>query len=154
MSGLSHPMGRLWSMSFLETLRISCGGLVEQVRTLKICIGAIWKFDKSFAGPPSLKDYKWEEIVIHKCLLIPYVPVKDCVQETVSAFTDNHLMMQIGKATELWVLIWHSSMRKAFLIHVGSALDAIERKAYIKAYLNPTRFAQHNAVGSNRQRLN
>jgi hypothetical protein len=42
--------------------------------------------------------------------------------------------MQMGKGTELQVPIWHSSMCKAFLIHVGSALEAIERKGYFKAY--------------------
>jgi hypothetical protein len=38
---LCRPMGRLWSIIFLKTFRISCGELVEQVRTLRIGIGAI-----------------------------------------------------------------------------------------------------------------
>ncbi len=40
-SHLSHPLGRLWSIIFLETFRISCGELVEQVRTFTIGIRAI-----------------------------------------------------------------------------------------------------------------
>jgi hypothetical protein len=40
-SRLSHPMGGLWSIIFPKTFRISCGELVDQVRTLKIGIGAI-----------------------------------------------------------------------------------------------------------------
>jgi hypothetical protein len=32
---------------------------------------------------------------------IPYVPKKDCVQETVSVFKDNHLKTQIGEGLEL-----------------------------------------------------
>jgi hypothetical protein len=40
--------------------------------------------------------------------------------------------MQIGKGTELQVPIQHSGTLKAFLIHVGSALEAIKRKGYIK----------------------
>jgi hypothetical protein len=52
---------------------------------------------------------------------------------TVTAFKDNHLKMQIGKGTELQVPIWHSGTHEAFLIHVGSALEAIERKGYFKA---------------------
>jgi hypothetical protein len=43
--------------------------------------------------------------------------------------------MQISKGTELRVPIWHSGTRKAFLIHVGSALEAIKRKGYFKAYI-------------------
>ncbi len=37
----SRPTGRLWSILSLETFRISCGELVEQVRTPRIGIGAI-----------------------------------------------------------------------------------------------------------------
>ena len=35
---------------------------------------------------------------------------------------------------ELRISIWHSGTRKAFLIHVGSAREAIEKKGYFKAY--------------------
>ncbi len=40
-SCLSCQTGGLCSISFLETFRISCGELIEQVRTLKLGIGAI-----------------------------------------------------------------------------------------------------------------
>ncbi len=43
--------------------------------------------------------------------------------------------MQISKGTELQVLIWHSGMREAFLIHVGSTPESIKRKGYFKAYM-------------------
>ncbi len=43
------------------------------------------------------------------------------IQETVSAYKDNHLKTQIGKGMELQVPIWHSGTRKAFLI--GSRSD-------------------------------
>ncbi len=79
----------------------------------------------------NLKDRECKKIALHKCPQIPYVLKKDCVQETVSAFKDNHLKTQIGKGMELQVPICQSSMRKAFLIHVGSALEAIERKGYL-----------------------
>ncbi len=36
---------------FFQTFRISCGEWVEQVRSLRNGIGAIWKFDKSCTGP-------------------------------------------------------------------------------------------------------
>ena len=60
------------------------------------------------------------------------VPEKDSVQETVSAFKDNHLKTVINKGMELRVPIWHSGMREAFFIHVGSAQEVIEKKGYFK----------------------
>jgi hypothetical protein len=39
--------------------------------------------------------------------------------------------LQIGKGTELQVPTWHSGMCKAFRIHVGSALEAIEKKGLL-----------------------
>jgi hypothetical protein len=65
---------------------------------------------------------------------IPYVPEKDSVQDTVSSFKDNHLKMLINEGTELRVPIWHSGTREAFLIHMGSAQEAIEKKGYFKSY--------------------
>jgi hypothetical protein len=64
---------------------------------------------------------------------IPYVPEKDCVQEMVSAFKDQSLKTQIGKVTELLVPIWQFGTGKLFLICVGSALEAIQKKGYFKA---------------------
>jgi hypothetical protein len=53
------------------------------------------------AVPDGLKDRECKKITLCKCTPIPYVPEKDCVQQTVSAFKDNHLKMQIGKGMEL-----------------------------------------------------
>jgi hypothetical protein len=61
--------------------------------------------------------------------------MKDCVQETVSAFKGNHHKMQISQGKELQVPIWHSGTCKAFLIHGGFAMEAIKRKGYFKAYV-------------------
>ncbi len=58
---------------------------------------------------------------------------------TFSAFKDNHLKTQIGKGMELQVPIWHSGMRKAFLIHVESAQEAIKKKGYFKAFEENTK---------------
>jgi hypothetical protein len=82
------------------------------------------------AAPNSLKDHSCKKIAIREC----HVPEKDSVQETVSAYKDNHLKMLIIEGTELRVPIWHSSMRKAFLIRVGSAREVIEKKGYFKSY--------------------
>ncbi len=58
--------------------------------------------------------------------LLKYVTVVPRYSQSppsIIAYKDNHLKTQIGKGMELRVSIWHSGMREAFLIHVGSAWD-------------------------------
>ncbi len=87
------------------------------------------------AGPGGLKDRECEKMaLVPKRPPIPYVPEKDSVQDTVSSFKDNHLKTLINKGTELRVPIWHSGTPKAFLIHVGSAGEAIKKKGYFKSF--------------------
>jgi hypothetical protein len=56
--------------------------------------------------------------------------------------------MYISKCRELWVPIWHSRRCKAFLIHMGSALEAIKKKGYFKAHkdANEANLERHNLV--------
>jgi hypothetical protein len=86
------------------------------------------------AALDGLKDCKCEKMALRERPPIPYVPEKDSVQDTVSSFKDNHLKTLINEGTELRVPIWHSSTRKAFLIHVGSAQEAIKKKGYFKSF--------------------
>jgi hypothetical protein len=53
------------------------------------------------AVPDSLKDCECKKVVSCEHPQIPHVPEKDCVQETISSFKDQHLKMQVGKGTEL-----------------------------------------------------
>jgi hypothetical protein len=57
------------------------------------------------AAPDGLKDCECEKIALRKHPLIPYVPEKDSVQETVSSYKDNHLKTLIKDGTELRVPI-------------------------------------------------
>jgi hypothetical protein len=86
------------------------------------------------AAPGGLNDCKCKKMALRERPPIPYVPEKDSVQDTVWSFKDNHLKTLINKGTELRVPIWHSGMRKAFLIHVGSAQEAIKKKGYFKSF--------------------
>jgi hypothetical protein len=53
----------------------------------------------------------------------------------VSAFkNDLSLKTTIGEGAELCLSIWHSGTHKAFLTHVGAAIDAIEKQGDFKAY--------------------
>jgi hypothetical protein len=86
------------------------------------------------AAPDGLKDRECEKMALRECPPIPYVPENDSVQETVSSFKEAHLKTLIKEGTELRVPIWHSGTREAFLIHVGSAREAIEKKGYFKSF--------------------
>jgi hypothetical protein len=66
---------------------------------------------------------------------VPYVPEKDPVQESASILkSDQSLKTTIGADAELHLAIWHCRARKAFLMHVSSALDAIKKQGTFKAY--------------------
>ena len=45
-------------------------------------------------------------------------------------------------------------MYKAFLIHMESALEAIERKEYFKAYVESNKVYTEQMVGLSRKKLN
>jgi len=83
------------------------------------------------ATPDGLKDRECEKMVLRERPPIPCVP---SVQETVSSFKEAHLKTLIKEGTELRVPIWHSGTREAFLIHVGSAREAIKKKGYFKSF--------------------
>ena len=53
------------------------------------------------AVPNRLKDRECKKSALRERPPIPYVPEKDCVQEMVSAYKDNHLKTQIGEGMEL-----------------------------------------------------
>ncbi len=86
------------------------------------------------AVPKGLKDCECKKMALREHPPIPYVLEKDSVQETVSSYKDNHLKTLIKEGMELRVPIWHSGTREAFLIHVGSAQEAIKKKGYFKSF--------------------
>jgi hypothetical protein len=87
------------------------------------------------AIPEGIKDREWERFALREFPPVPYVPEKDPVQETVSHLkSDQSLKTTIGVDVELRLPILHCGMREAFLMHVSSALDAIEKRGTFKAY--------------------
>jgi hypothetical protein len=87
------------------------------------------------AAPKGIKDRECKRIALQEHPPVPYVPEKDPAQEIVSAFkSDQSLKTTIGIDAELHLPIWHCGTRKAFLMHVSSALDAIKKRGTFKAY--------------------
>jgi hypothetical protein len=86
------------------------------------------------AAPEDIRDKECERFTLQEHPLVPYVPEKDPVQETVSALkSDQSLKTTIGVDTKLRLAIWHCGMCKAFLMHVSSALDTIKKQGTFKA---------------------
>jgi hypothetical protein len=87
------------------------------------------------AVPEGIKDRECKRLALQERPLVPYMPEKDPVQETVSLLkSDQSLKTTIGADAELRLPIWHCGTREAFLMHVSSALDAIEKRGTFKAY--------------------
>ena len=63
------------------------------------------------------------------------MPEKDPIQETVSLLkNDQSLKTTIRVDANFCLPIWHCGTREAFLMHVSSALDAIEKRGTFMAY--------------------
>jgi hypothetical protein len=87
------------------------------------------------AVPEGIKDRECKRFALQEHPLVPYVPEKDPVQESVSLLkSDQSVKTTIGADAELRLPIWHCGTRKAFLMHVSSALDAIKKRGTFKAY--------------------
>jgi hypothetical protein len=87
------------------------------------------------AVPKGIKDRECKRFALQERPLVPYVPEKDSIQETVSLLkSDQSLKTTIGADAELRLPIWHCGMHKAFLMHMSSALNAIRKWGTFKAY--------------------
>jgi hypothetical protein len=87
------------------------------------------------AVPVGIKDRECKRFALQERPPVPCMPGKDPVQETVSLLkSDQSLKTTIGADAELRLPIRHCGTREAFLMHVSSALNAIEKQGTFKAY--------------------
>ncbi len=88
---------------------------------------------KSF--PNGLKPRECKRTKLHESPLVPYVPTKDEVQEEVAKLRNLQIKTTIEKDTTLNFLVWHENRtRKAFLMQVMAALDAIKNHDHFHDY--------------------
>ncbi len=112
-------------LSLFKKLVISTPQLVHALRTILL----------AKAVPNGIKDRECKRFALRERPPVLYMPDKDPVQEMVSLLKNNQsLKTTIGADAELCLPIWHCGMREAFLMHVSSALDAIEKRGTFKAY--------------------
>ncbi len=107
------------STFFFQETHFLTPRLVHALRTMSI----------AKAVPKGIKDHECKRFALQEPPPVPYVPEKNSVQEMVFLLkSDQSLETTIRADAELCLPIWHCGMRKAFLMHVSSALDAIKKK--------------------------
>jgi hypothetical protein len=89
----------------------------------------------AMAIPDGIKDKECKRFALQEHTPVPYVPEKDPMQEMVFALiSDQSLKTTIREDVELCIPIWHTGTHMAFLMHVSTALDAIEKRGTFEAY--------------------
>ncbi len=85
--------------------------------------------------PDGLKARECEQIKLHEPPPVPYVPVKDEVQDEVARMRSMEIKTMIEKDTTLNFSVWQENgTRKAFLMHVTAVLDAIKKRGHFDDY--------------------
>jgi hypothetical protein len=85
--------------------------------------------------PKGIRDKECKRFALHKRPPVPYVLEKDPIQETVSALKSNQsLKTTIRDDVELCIPICLAGKHEAFLMHMSTALNAIEKWSTFKAY--------------------
>ena len=85
--------------------------------------------------PEGLKPRECERTKLREPPPVPYVPMKDEVQEEVPRLRNLEIKTTIKKDTTLNFAVWHKNeMREAFLMHVMAVLDAIKKRCHFYNY--------------------
>jgi hypothetical protein len=82
-----------------------------------------------------LKSQEYERLCLHEPPPVPYLPVKDEVQEEVSKIRNLQIKTLLEKDTTLNFPVWHDNgTKEPFLMHVAAVLDAIKKLGHFKDY--------------------
>jgi hypothetical protein len=82
-----------------------------------------------------LKARECKQIKLCKPPLVPYVPVRDKVQDEVSMMRNMEIKTTIEKDTTLNFPVWQENgTREGFLMHVQAVLDAIKKRGHFEDY--------------------
>jgi hypothetical protein len=85
--------------------------------------------------PDGLMPQECKRLHLREPLPVPYVPMKDEVQEEVSKMRNLLIKTSIEKDTTLNFPMWHNNgTKEAFLMHVMGVLDAIKKHGHFKDY--------------------
>jgi hypothetical protein len=85
--------------------------------------------------PEGLKARECERIKLREPPPVPYVPVKDEVQDEVARMQSMEIKTTLEKVTMLNFAVWQENgTREAFLMHVTAVLDAIKKRGHLDDY--------------------
>jgi hypothetical protein len=85
--------------------------------------------------PEGLKARECKRIKLRKPPPVPYVPVKDEVQDEVARMRSTEIKTTLEKDTTLNFAVWQENgTREAFLMHVTAVLDAIKKRGHLDDY--------------------
>jgi hypothetical protein len=85
--------------------------------------------------PDGLKARECERIKLRKPPPVPYVPVKDEVQDEVARMRSMEIKTTLEKDTTLNFAVWQENGTcEAFLMHVTAVLDAIKKRGHLDDY--------------------
>ncbi len=80
-----------------------------------------------------LKPQECKQLRLRKPPPVPYMPVKDEVQEEVSKMQNLQIKTLLKKDTTLNFPVWHENgTREAFLMQMMAILDAIKKCGHFK----------------------
>jgi hypothetical protein len=85
--------------------------------------------------PEGLKPRECEHVKLREPPPVPYVPMKDDIQDEVVKLRNLKIKTMIEKDTTLNFQVWHKNGTcKAFLMHVTVVLDAIKKRGHFYDY--------------------
>jgi hypothetical protein len=85
--------------------------------------------------PEGLKARECKQIKLGEPPPVPYVPVKDEVQDEVARMQSMEIKTKLEKDTTLNFAVWRTNgTREAFLMHVTAVLDAIKKRGHLDDY--------------------
>jgi hypothetical protein len=85
--------------------------------------------------PDGLKARECKRIKLREPPPVPYMPVKDEVQDEVARMRNMEIKTTIEKDTTLNFSVWQENgTREAFLMHVTAVLDAIKKRGHFEDY--------------------
>jgi hypothetical protein len=85
--------------------------------------------------PDGLKARECKQIKLHELPPVPYVPMKDEVQDEVARMQSMEIKTTIEKDTTLNFSVWQENGTcEAFLMHVTAVIDAIKKHGHFDDY--------------------
>jgi hypothetical protein len=85
--------------------------------------------------PEGLKPREWERIKLREPPPVPYVPLKDEVQDEVSRMQSLEIKTTIKKDTTQNFAVWQENRTcEAFSMHVTAVLNAIKKRGHVDDY--------------------